>query len=532
MKGSLTRFRQIAKILAYYGFGSVINSKLKKGVDLPRNLRLAFEELGPTFVKIGQVLSTRPDLLPDAYIKELSRLQDDVPPESYEDINNVFKASFNCDIEESFLYFNKIPDACASVAQVHTAVLKDGREVIVKIQRPMIREKMEIDLDILLKLAKISKGHIGDTIIDPIGAIDELIESTKKELNFKTEAENILKFKKNNFEVAFVDCPYLIQKLCSDKVITMEKIKGFKITDTDSLNKGGYEGSDVAKKLALSYFKQVFTDGFFHGDPHPGNILIREGKICFIDFGIMGDIQGAIKMALNEAIEAITLRDINKVISVLLSIGIKRGYVNRNKLYDDIDYLFDCYLNTSLQNIKISTMLQEIFEAANRNNISLPRDLTLLIRGMVIIEGVVSKIDPKIRILDIAVPFVKANSKFSIKEKFNMTEVLIQSYNFAKSTSKLPSKIIELSDSILSGRAKVQLQITNLDKSISDLNKMINRIVFALIVSSLIIGSSFILNTGVGPKLYGISLIGITGYLLAAFMGFALIISIMKSGKM
>lgn len=532
MKGSVQRFRQIVTILAYYGFGYVVNSKLKKEENLPINLRHAFEELGPTFIKIGQILSTRPDLLPDEYIKELSKLQDRVPPEAFSDINNEFKEEFNDDIENVFLHFNKIPDACASVAQVHSAVLKDGTKVVVKIQRPHIQEKMQMDLAILLKIANITKAHFADAIIDPVGAIEELIQSTKEELNFKNETANIKKFKKNNSKVAFLSCPYLIDNLCSKKIITMEKIDGFKITDIDALNEGGYELYDVAKKLALSYFKQVFTDGFFHGDPHPGNILIREGKICFIDFGIMGNLSNSIKTALNEAIEAVAMRDIDRVISVLMSIGIKKGYINRNKLYDDIDYLFDCYLNTSLQNIKVSTMLQEVFEAANRNNLSLPRDLTLLIRGMVIIEGVVSKIDPEIRILDIAIPFVKANSKSSITDNLNMNELLINSYNFIKSSSKLPSKLIELSNSILNGRAKFQLQISNLNKTINDLNKMTNRIVFALIVSSLIMGSSMLLNTGVGPKFYGISLIGITGYAIAAFMGLALIISIAKSGKM
>jgi ubiquinone biosynthesis protein len=215
-----------------------------------------------------------------------------------------------------------------------------------------------------------------------------------------------------------------------------------------------------------------------------------------------------------------------------MSICIKKGYVNRNKLYEDIDYLFESYLSTSLENIKISTMLQEVFDAAKRNNLRLPKDLTILMRGMVIIEGVVAKIPPEIKILDIAIPFVKSNCKTSLLNDLSFDEILTQTVNFAKAAQKIPSKIIEVSDGILNGRAKVQLQVNSLNKSVSEFNKMINRLVFALIISSMIIGSSLILNTNIGPKIYNISIIGITGYGIAACMGFWLLISIIRSGKL
>lgn len=529
---SVQRFNEILKVLTYYGFGSIVDSKLNNEKKSAVNLRKAFEELGPTFIKIGQILSTRPDLLPPPYINELSKLQDDVPPEKFEDIEKVFFDEFNKTTDEVFLHFDKIPQASASVAQVHAAVLKDDSKVIVKIQRPDINKKMHTDISILTKILSLTKARFADALIDPKEALEEILDSTESELDFNNEASNIKKFRKLNEDVAFVYAPYVYTDLSSAKVLTMEKIDGFKINDMTKLKEGGYDLNDLGKKFALSFFKQVFKDGFFHGDPHPGNIMIRGGKICYIDFGIMGSFNSTLKEALNDAIIAVSRKDPDKLISVIMSIGIKKGYINRNKLYDEIDYLFDSYLSTSLKNIKMSTLLQEIFDCAKRNNVFLPKDFTLLMRSLVIVEGVVAKISPEIKILDVLIPYVKSTSKFSFLKDIKSDDILLESLNFIKDVRRLPGKITELSNSILNGRAKFQLQVSNLNRSVNIVNKAVNRLVFALIIASMIIGSSLILNTNVGPKIYNISIIGIVGYGIAAVMGFWLLISIIKSGNL
>ena len=245
----------------------------------------------------------------------------------------------------------------------------------------------------------------------------------------------------------------------------------------------------------------------------------------------MGSLSNSLKLTLNDMISAVAFSDINKMISSLLSIGIKKGYVDRNKLYEDLDYLILNYLSVSLNNIQISVMLSEIFDIAKQNNIRLPRNFTLLIRALVILEGVIANIAPDIKIIDVAIPYVKANSKFSLLDHLDLDTLLIRSYTFMKDSLRLPSKIIELSDSLISGRAKLQLEHKNLSTPISELNKGINRLVSALIISSTIIGSSTILNSNIGPKIYNVSVIGVTGFLTAGFMGFWLLISIIKSGK-
>lgn len=531
-KKSVLRFRQIIRTLAYHGFGYIMDTTLKKQNNTPANLRKAFEELGPTFIKIGQILSTRPDILPDIYIEELSKLQDSAQKESYENINKVFFEEFNSSIDETFLTFEKIPLASASISQVHNAILKNGKEVIVKIQRPNIADQMHLDISILYKMVKLTKTRFADSLIDPLEALDELLYATEMELNFENEIKNIEKFNKLNETVAFVTVPKVYHDFCTKKVITLEKINGLKINNLKKLEEEHYDLDDIGKKLALSYFKQIFTDGFFHSDPHPGNLIIKDNKICYIDFGLVGSLSTSLKSSLNDIVVAIAYEDISKLVSVLMTIGIRKGYVNRNKLYEDIDYLLTSYLSASLRNIKISVFLQEIFYTAKTNNIKLPREFTLLIRGLVIVEGVIAKLSPDLQILDIAIPFVKANNRNSFLEDFDFEESLIKLISFTDNTLKLPSKLIELSNSLMQGRAKIQLEHKSLKEPITSINKMMNRLAASMIVSSMIIGSSLVLNSNIGPMVYSVSIIGLTGFLVAAIFGLWLLISIVKSGRL
>ncbi|ERI95389.1 ABC1 family protein [Clostridiales bacterium oral taxon 876 str. F0540] len=531
-KSTSQRFREILKIFASYGFGYVVDNKLKKENNSPENLRKAFEELGPTFIKIGQILSTRPDIVPAPYIKELSKLHDNAYSENFSDICKIFFNEFFIKLDSAFSYFEEEPFASASISQVHNATLKDGRKVIVKIQRPDIAEKMRMDIAILKRIVNIAKLKISETFIDPEEALNELLIATELELNFYNEAENIERFREMNKDVKFLCTPYVIKDLSSSKVLTMEKIDGFKIDDTVSLLNNGYDLNDIGKKLALFFLKQILKDGFFHGDPHPGNIIVKDNKICFIDFGLMGGFSHSLKESLNDILIALAYKDINKLAAVVISISIKKGPINRNRLHEDIEYLYDKYLFTSLESIKLSDVLQDLLDMSKQNNLILPKELTLLARSLLILEGVVAKISPDIKIIDVAIPYVKENIKSSMLKDIDFDKLLINSLNNARAAAKLPSKFMELSDGLLNGRVKLQFELKYLNKSINELNKMTNRLVFGVVVSSMIIGSSFILNSNIGPKLWDISIIGILGFIAAGFTGLWLLISIIKSGRM
>ncbi|MDP4091481.1 MAG: AarF/ABC1/UbiB kinase family protein [Bacillota bacterium] len=531
-KNSVQRFREIVKIMAYYGFGYLVDKGLKNGKKSPANLRKAFEELGPTFIKIGQILSTRTDILPAEYIEELTKLQDNVPPESFEDINSVFLADFSKGVDELFLEFDKTPLASASIAQVHRAVLHDGREVIVKVQRPHIYEKMKMDISILHRILGITKVKFKDALIDPKEALEEISLSTEKELDFELEAKNIERFASLNKDIDFLYIPFVVREMCFKNIVTMEKIDGIKITDIPRLHEEKVELNALGRNLALSFFKQIFEDGFFHGDPHPGNILVVGNKLCFIDFGIMGEISPSLKDALNEIFIATAYEDINKLISVLMSIGIRKGFVDRNRLYEDIDYLMSNYLSTSLRNIKVSVVLEDVFDVSGRNNIKMPKELTLLVKTMVIVEGVVSKISPDINLLDVAIPYVKASTRKSWLKDISLEEVILKAFRFSNDSSKIPSKLLELSDSIIRGRARVQLEHKNIDKPLHSLNRMINRLAASLLIASMIIGSSLIIDSNAGSRVYGMSLLGLLGFIVSGIASLWLLISIIRSGKM
>ncbi|MDS0525344.1 AarF/ABC1/UbiB kinase family protein [Clostridium sp. SHJSY1] len=527
---SAERFNEIIKVFAFYGFGILIDSKLNHNKKSPENLRKAFESLGPTFIKIGQILSTRTDILPEEYINELRKLQDSAREESYDSIKNVFEVSLNKKVEEYFLYFNKNPMAAASIAQVHEGILKDGREVVIKIQRPNIYEKMKIDISILKRIVKFTRIKIDIKVVDILEVLEDLEESLEKELDFLAEGKNIKKFKENNKNVTVLYVPQVIEELWSSTVLTLEKINGFKINDRKKLKEEGYFNSDVARKLALCYCKQVFEDGFFHGDPHPGNILIFNGKLCFVDFGIMGELNENMKSWLNDAMFALATKDKKRLIEFILSVGIKRGKINRGSLYDDIGYLFDNYITTSLKNIKIEVLFQEVFTIAMKNNIQLPRELVSLVRGIVILEGVIAEVDPEVDIFSIVISFVKSKSKSVFLKEIKGEELLISVYSFVRDIIRIPTETLEVLNSLESGRSKINLHITDLNKALSSMQNMVNRITGGLVIAALIMSSSLIICNKVGPTYYGLSLLGVLGYLVSGILAVILLVSMIRAG--
>lgn len=527
-KKSIERFREIVNIFASYGFGFFLENSKGKHNKSPVNLRLALEELGPTFIKIGQILSTRSDILPKEYSDELVKLQDSVPPEDVTVLRREFEYSCNKKIEESFLYFNYEPLASASVSQVHEAILLDGRKVVVKIQRPDIYEKMKLDISILKKIIRLTRIDI--KIVDPLEVLEEIELVTENELDFIAEGENILRFKEENKDIIPVYVPELIKNIWSKKVIVLEKICGMKINDLTSIIKEGYDNKDIARKLALSYCYQIFDRGFFHADPHPGNILISNGKICFIDFGIMGEISDNLREWLNVAMIALATKDKNKVVDCILAIGIKDGRVDRGDLYEDISYLIDTYLTTSLKNIKISILLEEVFNVTRKNNIRLPRELVILIRGLMILEGVVASVDPEIEIISIISSYVKNRSKGLLINNISTEEAVLYVYQFLRDMGRIPLKTSEVLDKISNGKAEFNINLDKNNKFISKIDTMINRITGAVIISALLIASSDVISSKVKPCYKGISIIGIIGYIISTAFAVVLLWSMLKTG--
>lgn len=510
----------------------IVATFLKHGFNDPAEVRGALEELGPTFVKIGQILSTRPDIIPESYILEFQKLQDDVKPEPFDAIKGIIEHELNGSIDELFLEFDDKPMASASIAQVHTAMLKGGSRVVVKVQRPFVKQTMMEDLVLLKKASRILKFRSQMSVIDPVQVVEELEYTFKEEMDFLNEANNIKEFYENNKDIKYITCPQVFDQYTTSNLLVMEYIDGIKIDRVDELVDEGYDIDDIATKLTQNYLKQIFEDGFFHGDPHPGNILISDKKIAYIDFGMMGELSRTNRDKFNEFLYGVATRNMNLITQSVLKIGIKKGRVDTRKFYSDIEQIYNNYIDMSLYSINIPEMLDEVMKACRNNNIALPRDITMMVKGILTIEGVISKLSPDTDVMSIIAPYIKTQMSKDKDYRQEILDYFEALYNFNKSGLKMPKKLLELINGILAGKLKIQMEHVNLEKNINDLNKMANRVVFGMIVSSLVIGSSIVINANAGPKIYGMPAIGLIGYLGAAVMGIWLLISIIRSGRM
>ncbi|WP_040906136.1 ABC1 kinase family protein [Youngiibacter fragilis] len=527
------RFREIVRILGAYGFGHVINTKFRaeKVKKDPENLRLVFEELGPTFIKIGQILSTRPDILPPEYISELSKLQDSAPSFSFETVSEIIEADLGKAIGHLFSSIEKDPVACASVAQVHNAVLVDGTPVIVKVQRPDIENKLLEDMDILIGIVRKAPDTLKDVLLDPVEALEEIKETTIIELDFRNEVSFMERFLNENRDIACISVPKPIYGMSTKRVSVQERIEGIKISSKDELVKEGYDPNEIGRKLILSFLYQVFNNGFFHGDPHPGNLIISGKKIFYIDFGIMGVLDTSSRRAFNDLLRSLVSEDITQIVNLILILGIQKGPVDRNRLHDDVEKIVHNYVHSSLRNFQVSYLFKDLFEAARKNNLKLPREFTILLKSLLILEGVLADLSPDISIMEIASAYIKDMTHEKLLPDISLDLLMLKGTNFIVDSAGIPSQVSTILDNYISGRGKVRIDITNLDEKWVDFNKMVNRMVFALITASIIIASALIIRVGADSAIRGVSIVGIMGFFLAGLLGLWLLISILKSGN-
>lgn len=542
------RYKQIIDVIIKYGFGFIIE---KLGIDLPVSFRqeksderdklsaperlvLMLEELGPTFIKLGQLLSTRPDLLPREYIEKLRELQDNVEAVEYEKIRNKLNEEFDKNINELFLYFEPKPMAAASIGQVHKAVLKDGTEVVIKVKRPNIDNIVNADLAILLNIARLAENRIPEIrIYEPVEKIEEFAQNLKKELDYTLEGWNIERFKQNFDKDETIYVPKVFWDYTTKEVLTMEYIDGIKVNQIDKIEKLGLDRKKIAVNGAKSIMKQIFIHGYFHGDPHPGNILIlKNSKIVFIDFGMMGRIDEQTKRKLAILITYIVNKNSHGIVDVLLDIGVANKNIDLAKFELDIDDIVNRYYGRTLKQINIAQLINEIFLLLAKYRINIPSNFTLLLKCIITIEGVGRELDPDFNIIEVARPFVKK----IIINRYNPTNLLKDSVEILAELSKgillLPEIVEDISDKLKDDSIKLDFDTEGSKKVLSVLNRMVNRLVFGIIVASLIIGTSLIVQANIGPFLYDFPILAVLSFAAAVVLGIGLIISILRSGRM
>ncbi|AKL95181.1 ubiquinone biosynthesis protein UbiB [Clostridium aceticum] len=541
---NLRRYKKIGEVLVKYGFTFAAEKLNEKGY-IPKfilnikqyekqltdgeKLRLACEELGPTFIKLGQIMSTRRDIFPEDVVSELTKLQDNVKPFPLEMAKEVFEKEMKCAIEDSFKDFDSTPMASASIGQVYKATLKTGEQVVVKIQRPSIQQVIETDLDILFNLARLLDEHMDkEKPYNLLEVVEEFSHVITKELDYSLEGRNAEKFHSQFKNDVKVHIPKVHWDFTSKKVLTLQRVYGTKIMDYEAIKAKQWDLNDLAITTANCFMKQVFIHGFFHGDPHPGNIFILgPSKISFIDFGVVGYLDKGTMSFISNLFTAATRRDVEKIVNVLMEIDAIASDTNIRRLKEDISFLINLYYNMPLNKLNIGEALRKIMEIAYTNKIKLPSQFTVLLKAIITLEGSVKFLNPEFSLSQVSKNVVKEIYLDRFHPKNLAGEMKDYSEEILYGIKYLPKQIRSLMKKIENNEIKFQLEQVGFEKLQEELTRMTNKLSLSLISSALIVGSSLIIQSASGPMIWGVSLLGIIGYVLASVLGIGIILSIL-----
>lgn len=548
---NLLRARSIITVLIKHGFLDFVeNSKMIQAMNLSRfsfrkhhkeefhkhlshweRIRMVCEELGPTFVKLGQFLSNRPDLIPSELCAELEKLLDNVAPFRGELAEMIFEASTKSKISDVFAVFDVDPFSSASVSQVHKAKLKDGTKVAVKIQRPGIKAIIDSDLEIMMYLALSIKKHMtGVNAIDPVAIVNEFSDGIRQELDFSREALNIEKFSKIFAGEKELVVPKVYKECSTKDILTMRFIDGVKFSDYHG---SAAEVKSICEKLASLVLRQIFEEGYFHADPHSGNIIITEDlKICFIDFGLMGLLPPKHKSALCDIILGLVNHDPELITRALISISHNKEVENRANIEHQAFKIMEQYAYLPIEDINIGHFLRDLLKLLVENKLLIPTDVFLLLKALISLEGTIRKIMPNFDMITHIEPFIR-KLLYKNRSPYRMIRELIKSgLDYSKFIAELPSELRDILTQFKNKTLKIQFEHKGLEPLLEKHDKIVNRLSFSIITASMILGSAMLLNSKVPPLYHGLSLPGAIFFIFSAFMGMLLILSILRHGKM
>ncbi len=522
-KNTKNRINEIIKIL--------LKHKVLLGIS-PIKLREILEELGPTYIKIGQILSLREDLLGSEYTKELSKLQSNVPAISFTEIKEIFYNEYNLNIEDIFSSFDELPIGSASISQVHKAILKDETKVVVKIQRPNLYETLKNDCILLKKAIQIIKLTNNTTALSLDIIIDEMYMILLEEINFNKELNNIEKFKELNKNIKYIDFPKTYKKYSNEKILIMEYIEGFKLNDFDNLINNGYDLKEIASKLCENFCKQILDDGFFHADPHYGNLVIRDGKILFLDMGMVGKLTNNDLLQVKKIVYAILENDITSLKEIILNLckttNEKDSLINHPKLYSSLNEFVEKYSNMNMKDMDISNLIFDILKITKEHELSLPNGFSLLGRAIITMQGVIKDLDPEINLIDV----LKSHIKSSFLQDFDLNNELKQItksiYSSSKKMLDIPSQFSDFLKSTNKGHTKLNVELSSDANLAKSFDKIVDKLIIAFILGVSILGSSILCTTNMNPKFLGIPLIGILGFLISFIFGIILLFKIIN----
>jgi len=549
----LNRYRHILTVLFKYGFGDLVDilkieQYLEIGLQMisrkrreqveklsrAERVRMVMEELGPTFIKLGQILSTRPDLIPVEFIQELSKLQDNVPSFPYPEARQIIESEIGRPLEDIFQHFENTPLAAASIGQVHRAQLKDGEEAVVKVQRPGIRKIIEVDLEIMLHLASLMERHLEELQVHrPVRIVQEFARTLEKEIDYTIETSHIERFARQSMDDPTVYVPKVFRDTTTERILTMEYIDGIKASEIDRIEREGLDRKIITARGADLILRQIFDYGFFHADPHPGNIFVLpDNVICYIDFGMMGSIDRQTRESFADLIYTVIHHDESRATQILLKLTEYDEKPDVRVLERDLTEFIGQHLYVPLKDLQMEKLLHQLLKILSRHRLQIPQNLFLMMKALATVEGIGLLLDPDFEMIKQTIPFIQRVKMARYHPKRMANDIIRSGVEFVQLMQEIPGETREILEQMKQGKIKMEFEHKGLEPMLSTYDQISNRIAFAIVIAALIIGSALIVLSKTPPFLFGISFIGIIGFLAAALMGLWLLIAILKKGKL
>lgn len=499
----------------------------------PVKMRLMLEALGPTFVKVGQILSMRSEILPQAFCDELAKLRADADPMPYQTVLETLSSEYGRPIGEIFEHIDPTPLGSASLAQVHRATLLTGEDVAVKVQRPGVRETMAQDVSIMRSIARLATRVIPSAqVVDLGGVVEELWDTFESETDFLVEARNLAEFKRFCQPYAYMDCPKPYMDLCTEHVVVMDYVEGISVSHPEQLIAAGYDLKEIGTKLVDNYATQVLDDGFFHADPHPGNIIIAGGQIVLIDLGMTGRLNAKTRSVLKQMIFAVAKQDSPALADGLLRFaGTESDAADYPALLADLDTIVAEYGTVDLKDLDLASFVTALTQLAQRHGIEVPSTVTTVARALVTLEGLLDEFIPDVNMIEIISEHIATSKPLDRAAADEVKSLGVEAHAALHGLLGALCETKVAARMLTRGQLRVNMELAGAEEPMRMLSEMVNRLTMALIVVGLYVGSSIVYFAGVPPIVFGIPVVGFMGYVVAFVLSVWIVFDIYFKGR-